>query len=75
LRSSLCEMPAYKNFKQLAAQHRRVITQASGDQALGSQLPSPRPPLERLLVNQLAESNVFEYVQSATGATAFVPPK
>jgi len=46
LRSSLCEMPVYKNFKQLVAQHRRAIRQASGDQALGSQLPPPRPPLE-----------------------------
>jgi hypothetical protein len=80
LQSSLCEMPAYKNFKQLVAQHRRVIRQASGYQALGSQLPPPRPPLERLLANQLAryrlaESDFFEYVQSVTGATAFVPPK
>lgn len=44
------------------------------------------PKLEYLLLNltalaiqlaryQLAESDVSEYVQSATGCTAFVPPK
>jgi len=71
---SLCEIPAGKNLKQLVVRHRRAIRQASG-----SQLPPPRPPLERLLAKQLprymlAESDVFEYVQSATGATAFAPP-
>ena len=46
----------------------------------GNQLPPTRPPLERLLANQLAryrltESDVFEYVQCAMGATAFVTSK